>query len=135
LISIAIGSIGLLLIRWRINILSMGDQEARAIGVNSEVLKAVIIICTTIISAGVVAFCGIIGWVGLVIPHICRMLVGPDHRVLLPTTIAIGATYVILIDNLARLISPAEIPLGILTALVGAPFFAFLLRKTKGGWG
>jgi iron complex transport system permease protein len=129
------GSIGLLLIRWRLNVLSMGELEARALGMNTELLKGIIIICTTLISSTVVAFCGIIGWVGLVIPHLCRMLVGPDHRLLLPTTLCVGSAYLILIDNLSRLISPAEVPLGILTAMVGAPFFAYLLRKTKGGWG
>lgn len=131
---IATGVSGLLLVRWRLNVLSMGEQEARSMGINTELLRGLVIVCTTIISSGVVAFCGIIGWVGLVIPHLCRMMVGPDHRVLLPTTLCVGAAYLILIDNLARLISPAEVPLGILTALVGTPFFIFLLRKTKGGW-
>ena len=123
------------MIRWRINVLSMGEKEARAMGVNTELVKAMIILFTTVISSVVVAFCGIIGWVGLVIPHICRMIVGPDHRVLLPVTLAVGATYLIVIDNLARIISPLEVPLGILTAIIGAPFFAMLLRKTRGGWG
>lgn len=132
---IVFGSIGLLLIRWRLNVLSMGELEAKSLGMNTELLKGIIIICTTLISSTVVAFCGIIGWVGLVIPHLCRMLVGPDHRVLMPTTLCVGAAYLIFIDNLSRLISPAEVPLGILTAMVGAPFFAYLLRKTKGGWG
>jgi len=135
LIPIVLGNIGLLLISWRLNVLSMGELEARALGINAELLKGIIIICTTLIASTVVAFCGIIGWVGLVIPHLCRMLVGPDHRLLMPTTLCVGAAYLILIDNLSRLISPAEVPLGILTALVGAPFFAYLLRKTKGGWG
>ncbi|MDD4803473.1 MAG: iron ABC transporter permease [Syntrophomonas sp.] len=135
LLPVIAGSVGLLLIRWRFNILSMGEPEARAMGINTELIKGITIFCTTIISSSIVAFCGIIGWVGLVIPHLCRMLVGPDHRVLMPTSLCIGAAYLILIDNLSRIISPAEVPLGILTAMVGAPFFAFLLRKTKGGWG
>jgi iron complex transport system permease protein len=75
-----------------------------------------------------------IGWVGLVIPHIGRMLVGPDHKTLLPATIAIGASYLLIIDVVARTVSSTEIPLGILTAIIGAPFFAYLIRKTKGGW-
>jgi iron complex transport system permease protein len=135
LLSILSGCVGLVLVRWRINVLSMGDQEARAMGINTEILKGVIILFATIVSSGVVAFCGIIGWVGLVIPHICRMVVGPDHRVLLPATLAVGAAYVTVIDNVARLISPTEVPLGVLTAIVGAPFFAVLLRRTRGGWG
>lgn len=132
---IIVGNIGLLLVSWRLNVLSMGEREARALGINTEFIKGIVIICTTLISSTVVAFCGIIGWVGLVIPHLCRMLVGPDHRVLLPATLCVGAAYLILMDNLSRLISPAEVPLGILTAIAGAPFFAYLLRKTKGGWG
>jgi len=135
LLPIVTGCLGLYFIRWRFNVISMGDMEARAMGINTELIKGITIVCTTIISSTVVAFCGIIGWVGLVIPHLCRMLVGPDHRALMPTTLCVGAAYLILIDNLSRIISPAEVPLGILTALVGAPFFAYLLRKTKGGWG
>lgn len=134
IVLISIGSGLLYLIRWRLNILSMGEMEARAMGVNGELLKGIVIVATTIIASTVVSFCGIIGWVGLVIPHLCRMLVGPDHRVLLPTTLSVGAAYLILIDNLSRIVSAAEVPLGILTAVVGAPFFAYLLRKTKGGW-
>lgn len=128
------GIIGLVLVRWRINILSMGDREAKAMGVNTEFLKAYIIVCTTIVSAAAVSICGIVGWVGLVIPHVCRMIVGPDHRKLLPATLSVGAAYLLLIDNLSRLVIASEIPLGILTAVVGAPFFAYLLRKSKGGW-
>jgi len=130
---IVLGSVGLLLVRWRINILSMGDDEARALGIKTELLKAVIIFCCTAATASAVSVCGIIGWVGLVIPHIGRMLVGPDHRVLLPATVALGAAYLLLIDNLARTVTSAEIPLGILTSLIGAPFFAYMLRQTQGG--
>lgn len=129
------GSIILLyLLRWKINVLSMGDREARALGINNELLKALIIVSTTIITSSSVAFCGIIGWVGQVIPHFCRMIVGPDHKVLIPATVLIGAGYLIMIDNLCRLLMPNEIPLGILTAAIGAPVFAYLLRKTRGGW-
>jgi iron complex transport system permease protein len=127
------GMAGLLLVRWRINLLSMGDEEARALGVKTEQLKGIIILCCTAITASAVSVCGIIGWVGLVIPHIGRMLVGPDHKILLPASLAIGAAYLIVIDDLARSVMSAEIPLGILTAIVGAPFFAFLLRRTQGG--
>jgi len=131
---IIIGIMGLLFVRWRINLMSMGDREARAMGTKVELLKVIIIICTTMISAAAVSVCGIIGWVGLVIPHICRMWVGPDHKVLLPTTIAVGACYLLIIDNFARTMTSSEIPLGILTAIIGAPFFAYLLRRSKGGW-
>jgi len=128
------GTFGLLLIRWRINILSMGDEEAQALGVNSKRMRIIIIVCSTLIAAASVCISGIIGWVGLVIPHIGRMLVGPDYKKLLPISILIGAAYLLLIDDLARTLTTAEIPLGILTAIVGAPIFAYLLRKRKTGW-
>lgn len=133
-IPICIPMVALYLIRWKLNVLSMGDREARSLGINNEMIKLLIIICATIITSTAVAFCGIIGWVGQVIPHFCRMLVGPDHKVLIPATMLIGAGYLIMIDNLCRLLTPNEIPLGILTAVIGAPVFAYLLRKTKGGW-
>jgi iron complex transport system permease protein len=131
---IMLGSIGLWLVSWRINILSMGDEEARSLGIRTELLKGFIIICATVVTASAVCVAGIIGWVGLIIPHIARMLVGPDHRVLLPASFAIGAAYLLLIDDLARTVTAAEIPLGILTAIIGAPFFAYLIRKTQGAW-
>ncbi|HHX86888.1 MAG TPA: iron ABC transporter permease [Firmicutes bacterium] len=131
---IIIGATGLILIRWRINILSMGDEEARSLGINTELLKVFIVICSTIITAAAVSAAGLIGWVGLVVPHMARMIVGPDHRVVLPTSFLIGAAYLLLIDNIARTVSAAEIPLGILTSVVGAPFFIYLIRKTKGAW-
>ena len=131
---IALGSAGLLLLSWKINIISMGDEEARSLGVNTEILKLVIIVCATMITASAVCVSGLIGWVGLIIPHIARMFVGPDHRRLLPATLSIGACYLLVIDDLARTLTSAEIPLGILTAGIGAPFFAYLIRKTKGAW-
>lgn len=128
------GSAGLLLVRWKLNILAMGDEEAHVLGVETEWLKAAVIVCATLITAAAVSVCGMVGWVGLVIPHIGRMLVGPDHRVLLPATLSIGACYLLFIDDIARTASAGEIPLGILTAVVGAPFFGYLLRKTGGTW-
>jgi iron complex transport system permease protein len=133
-IPIAVGMSGLLMLRWRLNLLSMGDEEARSLGVRTERLKGIIIVCTTLITAASVCVAGVIGWIGLVIPHVARMIVGPDHKVLLPTSIAIGACYLLIIDDIARTATTTEIPLGILTAVIGAPFFAYLLRKTKGGW-
>lgn len=131
---IVLGCIGLLFLRWMINVLTMGDEEARSLGVRTEWLKGGIIVFTTLITAAAVSVCGIVGWVGLVIPHIGRMLVGPDHRALLPATLSIGATFLLCIDDVARTATASEIPLGILTAMIGAPFFAALLRKTQGGW-
>jgi iron complex transport system permease protein len=129
-----LGTLGLLLVSWRINLLSMGDEEARAMGVRTELLKVIIVVCATVITAAAVSVAGIIGWVGLIIPHICRMVAGPNHRTLLPVSLSVGAAYLLAIDVIARTATPMEIPLGILTAVIGAPFFAFLLRKTKGAW-
>jgi iron complex transport system permease protein len=131
---IILGSLGLLLVRWKLNVLAMGDEEARSLGVETESLKGIVIVCTTLITAAAVSVCGMVGWVGLVIPHVGRMLVGPDHRFLLPATLSIGASYLLFIDDIARTATAGEIPLGILTAIIGAPFFAYLLRRTSATW-
>lgn len=127
------GTIGIVAVRWRINVLSMGDKEAHTLGVNTKLNKGIVIICATLATAGAVCVSGVIGWVGLVIPHIGRMLVGNDNRVLIPTSMSLGACFLIMVDNMGRLITGSEIPLGILTALVGGPFFVYLLKTTKGG--
>ena len=132
--AIAIGTVGLLLVRWKLNLLSMGDEEARALGVATERVKAVIIVCSTLITAVAVSTSGVIGWVGLVMPHVARTLVGPDHRRLLPAALSVGASYLLVIDGVARTAAAVEIPIGILTAIVGAPYFAYLLRRTSGMW-
>lgn len=124
----------LYLLRWRINILSLDEEEARSLGIDVQRLRWLVIIAATVITATAVSLCGIVGWVGLVVPHIGRMLVGPDHRKLLPACISIGAFLLLFIDNIARSATSAEIPLSILTAVIGAPFFAYLLRKTGGKW-
>lgn len=123
------------LLRWRINLLSLGDEDAHALGVRVERVKWLIITCVTVIVALCVSVSGVIGWVGLALPHIARMLVGPDHRVLIPTTISLGAVYLLVMDDIARTLTPAEIPLGILTATIGAMIFGYLLKRTQGrGW-
>ncbi|HAG11359.1 MAG TPA: ABC transporter permease [Desulfotomaculum sp.] len=132
-IPMAIGITGLIAIRWRINVLSMGDKEARSLGIDTALNKGIVIICATLATAGAVCVSGIIGWVGLVMPHIGRMLVGNDNRLLIPASLSLGACFLIIVDNLGRVITGSEIPLGILTALVGGPFFVYLLKKTKGG--
>ena len=131
---IVLGSIGLMLLRWPLNVLAMGEDDARSLGVRTEWLRAALIVCTTLITAASVSACGIVAWVGLVIPHVARIWVGPDHRVLMPAACSIGAVYLLIIDDVARSASVSEIPLGILTALIGAPFFAYLLRKTRTVW-
>lgn len=125
----------LYLLRWRINLLSLGDEEAEALGVSVERTRLAIVLCVAAITASVVAVAGIVGWVGLVVPHLARMVVGPDHRVLLPAAALVGAGYLLVIDNLARTATTAEIPLGVITAIIGAPIFAYLLKRTQGrGW-
>jgi iron complex transport system permease protein len=131
---ILIGISILLLLRWRINILSLGEEEAQSLGINTKLLKRVVILAATIITASAVSLCGIVGWIGLVIPHIARMLVGPNHKRLLPACVSIGALALLMIDNIARTATAVEIPLSILTAIIGAPFFAFFLKKTGGRW-
>jgi iron complex transport system permease protein len=129
-----VGIAVLLLIRWRINLLAMGEEDARALGVNTTRIRAIIIVCATVISASAVSVAGIIGWIGLVIPHIGRLLVGPDNKRLLPVVTLIGASYLVAVDTVARTVMESEIPIGILTAMVGAPIFAYLLRKNRSEW-
>ncbi|MEG1583496.1 MAG: iron ABC transporter permease [Anaerovorax sp.] len=133
LIPIALGLSILLSMSWKINILSMGDKEAQTMGVDVKINKVIIIISASLATAGAVCMCGIIGWIGLVIPHMGRMLVGNDNRRLMPISMAMGGAFMVLIDTISRSITASEIPLGILTALIGAPFFIYLLKKTKGG--
>ena len=128
------GTLTLWMLRWRINILSLSDEEAESMGINVWKLRVIVIIASTIITVAAVSLCGVIGWIGLVIPHVARMIVGADHRILIPACISIGATYLLLIDNIARAATCAELPLSILSAIIGAPFFYYLLRKTGGGW-
>ncbi len=133
LIPISAGLALLIAFSWKINVLSMGDKEAQTMGVDVKKTKNVIIIGATLATAGAVCMSGIIGWVGLVIPHIGRMLIGNDNRQLIPLSMSLGAAFMVLIDTVSRIIIESEVPLGILTALIGAPFFIFLLKKTKGG--
>jgi iron complex transport system permease protein len=133
LIPMTIGMLIILLCRWKINVLSMGEKEAAALGVNVKVFKGLIVGGATLCTASAVCICGVIGWIGLVIPHICRMLVGNNNDRLIPLSISFGAAFLVLIDTIARNITTAEVPIGILTSVVGTPFFVYLLKKTKGG--
>lgn len=124
----------LLLLRWRINVLSLGDEEARSLGIEAGRLRLIVIGAATLMTASVVAISGVVGWVGLVIPHLARMLVGPNFDRLLPASMLMGGGYLLIVDTLARTIAPIEVPLGILTAIVGAPFFLWLLARGREGW-
>lgn len=134
-ISTTVGATVLLALGWRVNLLSLGDDDASSLGVRVEPLRWTILTACCLIVSGQVAVSGVIGWVGLVIPHIARMATGADHRRLLPASLLLGAAYMVVVDDIARGASAAEIPLGILTALVGAPIFAVLLRAMqRRGW-
>ncbi len=131
---VLIGLVPLVLLRWRINVLSLGDEEARALGVEAGRLRFFVVAAATLMTASVVAISGVIGWVGLVIPHIARMIVGPSFDRLLPTAMLLGASYLLVVDTLARPMARMEVPIGILTAIIGAPFFLWLLARGREGW-
>lgn len=131
IIPMLIGIVPLYILRWRLNVLSLNEDEAKTLGLNTGRLRIIVVICSTLMTAASVSISGMIGWIGLVIPHLSRMIVGPDYRILLPTSLLLGGTYLLLIDNIARSIATVEIPLGILTSLLGAPFFIFLLINKK----
>ncbi len=122
----------ILLMRYRLNVLSLGDSEAHSLGVDLRKTRGVFILCSTLITASSVCMAGTIGWVGLVIPHISRMLVGSDNKKMLPVAMAFGGVFMLLIDMLCRTITAAELKLSILTGVIGAPFFVFILVKQSG---
>lgn len=124
----------LALLRWRINVLAMGDEEATALGVDAGRLRIAVVGCATLMTAAVVSISGVVGWVGLVIPHVARMIVGPNFATLLPASILLGAGYMVIVDTLARTIATVEVPLGILTAIIGAPVFIWLLARGRRSW-
>ena len=121
------GLIPLLLLRWQLNVVTMGDDEARAMGVNAPRIRLLIVICSTLVTASAVSVSGMIGWVGLVIPHMTRRLVGSDYRFLMPASMLGGGIFLLIVDNISRNVTASGIPIGILTAFVGAPFFLWLI--------
>lgn len=129
LVPMAAGLIVLFGLRWRINILTLGDEEARTMGVNAKRLRTVVIIAATLITAASVAVSGVIGWVGLVIPHLTRRMVGNNYKHLLPATMLFGAIFLLLVDDVSRNLLATEIPIGILTSFIGAPFFVYLISR------
>ena len=133
IIPIGISIIGLSMMGWRINVLSMGDRDAHSLGVSPNFTKVIVIILCSLGTAAAVSVVGTIGWVGLVIPHITRMLLGSDNKTLIPYSFLLGAGFLAAIDIVARTATSAELPIGMLTSFIGAPFYIFLLRKTKGG--
>lgn len=130
-IPMAIGCTTLLALRWKINILTMGDDEASTMGVDARKLRIAVMVAATLVTAASVAVSGMIGWIGLVVPHLCRFAIGSDYRTLLPASMLMGASFLLVVDNISRLATTAEIPIGILTAFVGAPFFLYLITRKK----
>lgn len=128
-IPMAIGLVPLFLVRWRINVLTLGDEEARTMGINATRLRFLIIIFATLVTSASVAVSGMIGWVGLVVPHLARRLVGNNYRYLMPASMLTGAIFLLIVDNISRNLLQTEIPIGILTAFVGAPFFVYLMTR------
>lgn len=134
LIPMALGAVPLLMMRWQINLLTLGEEEAISMGVNTSLLRVLVILCATLLTAASVAASGMIGWVGLVIPHLCRKITGSDCRRLLPASMTMGALFLLLVDNVSRNLAATEIPIGILTAFVGAPFFIYLMTRKENVW-
>ena len=131
LIPFIIGIVPILLLRWKLNVLSFGEEEAKSLGIDTDKMRIILIVCSSLLTASSVSVAGIIGWVGLVIPHVTRLIVGPNYKTLIPSSILIGSTYLLLIDDISRTIFSMEIPLGILTSLIGAPFFISILLKGR----
>ena len=128
---IAAGCLMVLLLSWRINILSLGEQEARALGVHVGFVRGVVILCSTLLTASAVCVCGTIGWVGLVIPHLSRITVGQDNTKSIPVSLLMGAIFMVAIDTLARVLTSLELPLSILTGIIGAPFYFMVLAGQR----
>ena len=133
-IPFVLGVVPLLALRWRFNILAFGDEEAESLGVNAAALRLVSIVCATLLTASCVAISGVIGWVGLIMPHVVRFIAGPDNRIVVPLSVILGGAFLIAVDTACRSLMPSEIPLGILTSIIGAPlFFLIILRTQQGG--
>lgn len=129
---ILLGVALLFLLRWRLNILSLQEDETRALGIDVRKLRIMVMAASTLVTASCVSLCGQVGWVGLLIPHVARMLYGSDNRKIIPVSMGLGSAFMVVIDTASRAATAAEIPVSILTAIIGAPFFIILLRRTGG---
>lgn len=132
--AVVIGLVPLVLLRWRMNLMALGDEEAATLGVDPRRLRLLFVAAATLMTASVVAISGVVGWVGLVMPHIARLVVGPNFHRLLPAAMLMGAGYLLIVDTLARTLAETETPLGVLTAFVGAPVFIWLLATGRRSW-
>ncbi len=131
---LVVGGLPLMMLRWKLNVMTFGDEEAKSLGVDTRRVRIVVIACATLLTASTVALCGVIGWVGLVIPHLCRFLVGPNYLGLLPVSMLAGSVFMLTVDDAARALTAGEIPLGVLTAIIGAPAFIYLLFRGQRAW-
>lgn len=134
LIVMLAGSAPLFMMRWNLNALSFGEEEAASLGVSVRRTRNIIIFCSTLLTASSVCICGMVGWVGLIMPHITRLLIGPNYRGLLPASMLMGGLFMLVTDNVSRVIIPGELPIGILTSLIGAPLFIYLLFRGRKEW-
>lgn len=134
IVPMIVGFVLLLLERWKLNVLSLGEEEARSLGVNTKRTRLIVIVAATLLTSVSVAVSGVIGWIGLIIPHLARALVGPNYKRLLPASMLLGATYLLIVDDIARCLLSMEIPIGILTAILGVPFFMIIFHRSSKGW-
>jgi len=135
-LGVLVGLLPIFFMRWRLNVLSLSEEEAKSLGINVKRERLIFIVFSTLAVAAATSVCGIIGWVGLMVPHLVRMMIGPDHKILFPLSLTAGAAYMILADTISRTITSFDIPVGIITALTGAPFFLYLMKKGgKEAWG
>jgi iron complex transport system permease protein len=134
IIPMSIGLSIIFIFRWRLNILALGDDESKTVGINPEKDKMIILTAATLASSSAVAVAGIIGLYGLIVPHMVRMVIGPDNRHLVPSNFLFGGTFLLIIDDFSRTFSGFEIPIGVFTMLLGAPVFIFLMKRTNIGW-
>ncbi len=135
LIPIGVGFMILFFMRWQLNVLSFGEEEARSLGIKTRRVQSLVIVASTLITASCVSVCGMVGWVGLVIPHVARALAGPNFKRLIPICAILGSTFLLLVDNIARTAFTVELPIGILTSVIGVPFFFFIFRYGSGKGG
>jgi len=131
-VPVLVGAVPILLVRWQLKTLAFGEDAAASLGVNVRLLRGVLVFCATLLTACVVAMAGVVGWVGLVVPHVARFLGGADNRVSVPLSLVVGAAFLLVVDTACRPLMASEIPLGILTSIIGAPFFVVVLARTRG---
>ncbi len=133
-LGVLLGCVPMFLMRWRLNVISMGEEEAKSLGISIEKERAILVATSSLAVATAVSVSGIIGWVGLMVPHLVRMAIGADHKYLIPLSFSVGASFMILADTLARNLVSFEIPVGVITAICGAPFFIYIMKKGNKGW-